>query len=364
VAREHLARWTAAELEEASGVGAAPAAAVVEALGGEGSAAVLLASEFGASERLDLVSGLAALLAEATGARFLAMLEGADSNGVRGGLAAAGYPGRDGLTTPEQLEAAVRGDVRALLVFGADPIAAFPGTIAAQAVREAALVVVSAPLPGPAVEAADVVLPAAVFGEKGGSVVGAFGATARLEPALAPPGRALPDLAILEGMRAALASIAAPERRRPAAAGAPAHGFFAELDLFLRTGERDAASRGAGSHLLLAEASATNAAEGSLTGQLSWARYAYPEALLGISAAHAGALGVRAGDRVRVRSNWGETVLRVRVDGSLPEGVVTAPHRDPAVRALLRWRREPTLRCLDLRPDHVSLEALTGAERA
>jgi len=138
--------------------------------------------------------------------------------------------------------------------------------------------------------------------------------------------------------------------------------FFDELDLFLRSEGREAASREPGTHLLVAESSATNAADGSLTGQLSWARYAYPEPLLGISPAHAASLGVRAGDRVRIRSDWGHTELPVRIDHGLPEGVVTAPHRDPAVRGLVRWRREPTVRTLDLRPERVSLErVLEGA---
>ena len=54
----------------------------------------------------------------------------------------------------------------------------------------------------------------------------------------------------------------------------------------------------------------------------------------------------------------------MRVDAGLPEGVVTAPHRDPAVRGLLRWRREPAVRSLDLRPGRVSLERVAEGQRA
>jgi len=363
-ARRALSAWTVKELERRSGLAVERATAVVAALRAGPSAGVLLASEFGGTARMDLVAGLAALLAEAVGARFLALLEGANSGGIRDLLLAEGFAGSAGHTTPELLEAAVTGDVKALLVFGADPVAAFPGTIASQAMRTASLTVVTAHLPGVSAEAAHVVLPAAVFGEKAGTIRGAFGSPVLLAPAMAPPGRARPDLTILEALGAGL-----PERSAPAAADRPARtgaarGFLAELDLFLHAQGREAAAREPGTHLLLAEASATNAAEGSLTGQLSWARYAYPEPLLGLSTAHAAALGVRAGDRVRVRSNWGQTDLRVRVDAGLPEGVVTAPHRDPAVRALLRWRREPTVRSLDLRPDRVSLERLAEDDRA
>lgn len=369
--RRLLSRLPRGELERGCGLAPGAAADVAAALRAGPASGVLLACEFGTTERMDLVAGLAALVAEAAGARFLAMLEGADSLGIRGVLDAEGFPGEEGQTAPEMLEAAVTGDLRALLVLGADPVAAFPGTMASQALAAAALCVVSAPFPCAATDLAGIVLPSAVFGEKGGTVRGAFGTPAVLVPAMAPPGRALPEAAILAGLAAALglppAAAAAAGPGAAARAPAPptaAHDFFSELELFLRTRSREARSREPGSHLLLAEASAANAAEGSLTGRLSWARYAHPRALLGIPAADAAALGAGDGDRVRVRSNWGQAVLPIRVDRGLPPGVVTAPHRDPAVRGLLRWRREPVLRSLDLRPDRVSLERAGEADRA
>lgn len=354
-ARTTLSRWAVAELEHRSGLAAERAADLVRALQNGRAPGVLIASQFGATARSDLVAGLAALLAELVGARFLAMLEGANSFGVRATLAAEGCPGRSGRTTPELLEAAVTGDVRALLVFGADPVAAFPGSIAEQAMRAASLTVATAALPGPTAEAAHVLLPSAVFGEKSGTIRGAFGRATELTPAMAPPGEARPELAVLERLAAVIPSHATPPVSVGEDSAGPAFPFFAELDFFLRSEGREAA-REPGTHLLLAESSATNAAEGSLTRQLSWARYAHPQPLLAISTAHAVALGVRPGDRVQVRSNWGQAELSVRIDPSLPEGVVTAPHRDPDVRGLLRWRREPTLRSLDLRPERVSLE--------
>jgi predicted molibdopterin-dependent oxidoreductase YjgC len=357
-ARGMLSRWPAAELERRSGVSRQQAADLVRSLQNGRAAGVLVASQFGATARVDLVAGLAALLAEAVGARFLAMLEGANSFGIHSVLAAEGYPRRSGHTTPELLEAVVTRDVRALLVFGADPVAAFPGSIAAQAMHAASLTLVTAPLPGPAADVAHVLLPSAVFGEKSGTTRGAFGTPTTLTEAMAPPGQACADLAVLERLAAVIPSHAASAEPAGVDAAGPGFPFFAELDLFLRS-EGRAASHEPGTHLLLAESSATNAAEGSITRQLSWARYTYPQPLLAIPATQAVLLGVRAGDRVRVRINWGEAELPVRIDPSLPEGVVTAPHRDPAVRGLLRWRRDPTLRSLDLRPERISLERVT-----
>jgi len=362
-ARRVLSSLPASELARASGISVAQLAPIVEALRNGPASGVLLASEFGATERMDLVAGLAALLAEAVGARFLAMLEGANSVGIRNVLRAAGYPGPAGHTAPELLEAVVTGDVKALLVFGADPVAAHPGTIAGQAMRAAELTVVTAAFRGAAAEEAHALLPAAVFGEKAGTIHGAFGTQNVLVPAMAPPGRARTDLAILDALGAAFPKRPASSAPHPVTEPRP-HGFFEELALFFQSEAREIQAREPGSHLLLAEASTTNAAEASLTGQLSWTRYAYPEPLLGLATAHAASLGVRAGDLVRIRSNWGQTELRVRIDAGLPEGVVTAPHRDPAVRGLLRWRRETAVRTLDLRPDRVSLERVVEPHHA
>ena len=363
-ARRALARWSTSDLEQRSGLSAERAAAVVQALRQGPAAGVLFAGPFGATARLDLAAGLAALLAGAVGARFLAMLEGANSSGIRATLTAEGYPGASGYTTPELLEAVLTGDVRALLIFGTDPVAAFPGTLATRAVRAASLLVVTAALPGPSLEAAHVVLPAAVVGEKSGTFQGAFGTPADLSPVMPPPGRALSDLDVLDALAARFASHEAGRPANAAGAGGSPRTFFDELDLLLRSEGREEAAREPGTHLLVAESSAANAAEGLLTGQLSWARYAHPEPLLGISPAHAASLGVRAGDRVRIRSDWGRTELPVRIDRGLPEGVVTAPHRDPSVRGLLRWRREPTARTLDLRPERVSLERVVETAHA
>ncbi|HSM49805.1 MAG TPA: molybdopterin dinucleotide binding domain-containing protein, partial [Thermoanaerobaculia bacterium] len=220
---------------------------------------------------------------------------------------------------------------------------------------------VSAALPGPAVETAEVVLPAAVIGEKAGTVLPALGPSVAMAAVMAPPGWARPDLHLLAALAAALAPDGIPAGARAGEEPLAARELFADLDLFLRTEGREETEAEPGELQLLAEASATNAAEGLHTAQLSWARYAHPEARLTVSPALAAALGVRPGDRVRVRSNWGQAELPVRLDAGLPEGVVTAPHRDPSVRGLLSWRREPVMRSLDLRPDRVFVEPLAEA---
>jgi len=184
---------------------------------------------------------------------------------------------------------------------------------------------VTAALPGAAVEAAHVVLPAAVFGEKAGTVRGPS-AKPPSWPRPGAPRAGRPELAILEALAAAL-----PERAGPGARGT---GTCRDGARLLRGARPRPALRGArgggpgaGNSPAGGGSLGDERREGSLTGQLSWARYAYPEPLLGLSTAHARALGVRAGDRVRVRSNWGQAELRVRIDAGLPEACERAAQR-------------------------------------
>ena len=139
-ARAVLSRWTVEELERRSGIAAARASAVVEALRAGPSSGVL-ARQRVRRHRAARPRGRAR---RARSPRPSARASSPCSRArTRPGSAPPStpraYPGRRGHTTPELLEAAVTGDVKALLVFGADPVAAFPGTIAAQAMRSACL---------------------------------------------------------------------------------------------------------------------------------------------------------------------------------------------------------------------------------
>ena len=250
------------------------------------------------------------------------MLEGANSSGIHATLAAEGYAGGAGHTTPELLEAVLTGNVRALLVFGADPVAAFPGSLAARAMRAASLSVVTAALPGPAVESAHVVLPSAVFGEKSGTIRGAFGTPADLSPVMAPPGQARQDLAILDALAARMASPATSPPTSARNSGGSARTFFDELDLFLRSEGREAAAREPGTHLLrrgivgdqrrrrLAHGSAlmgalrlSGASARDLAGTRSVARRAR-QAIVSASAATGDTRSCRCGSTTAFRKAW------------------------------------------------------------
>jgi NADH-quinone oxidoreductase subunit G len=104
---------------------------------------------------------------------------GRDAAGI---LAAAAGEGDDGQA------------VRTLVLLGADPLTDFPDRrLAEQALAGADLVVAVATSPGPVIEHADVVLPAAEAHERSGTTTNLEGRISRVAQKLVPPGQSWPD---------------------------------------------------------------------------------------------------------------------------------------------------------------------------
>ena len=104
-----------------------------------------------------------------------------------------------GFSTMAMLHAAVAGDVKALLLVGADPVRdSINPTVATRALQTADFVLAIDAFITDSSRLADVILPAAVWGEVDGTVTNCEGRVQRIRPSLEPAGRALPVSGILE----------------------------------------------------------------------------------------------------------------------------------------------------------------------
>jgi assimilatory nitrate reductase catalytic subunit len=103
-----------------------------------------------------------------------------------------------GLAYPDIIEAAVAGKIRALWVIATNPVVSFPNLGALQRSLDALdfLVVQDGFHPTPTSELADLVLPAAIWGEKEGTYTNSERRVSKVNRAVAPPGEARPDLEI------------------------------------------------------------------------------------------------------------------------------------------------------------------------
>jgi formate dehydrogenase major subunit len=110
-----------------------------------------------------------------------------------------------GLRIPEMFDAAVDGDLKALIVFGEDIAQTDPDSGHVRAAIDACELVVSQEIfLSETAALADVVLPAAAFLEKDGTFTNFDRRVQRVRPALAPPGEARPDFEIIHAIGDAL----------------------------------------------------------------------------------------------------------------------------------------------------------------
>ncbi len=129
------------------------------------------------------------------GHRLVARAEDRSAVEDHWGLESGSIDPAPGLTAVEIFERAARGDVRALWIACTNPAASMPDVKVAQAglMRADLVVVQDCSLMSETVAYADVVLPAAQWGEKCGTMTNSERLVIRSEKLLEPPGEARPD---------------------------------------------------------------------------------------------------------------------------------------------------------------------------
>ena len=107
-------------------------------------------------------------------------------------------PTQRGLAYPDIIEGAVAGRIRALWILGTNPLVSFPNIdVLKHALGNLDFLVVQDGFhPTPTTELADLILPAAIWGEKEGTYTNSERRVSKVNPAVAPPGEARTDFNI------------------------------------------------------------------------------------------------------------------------------------------------------------------------
>jgi predicted molibdopterin-dependent oxidoreductase YjgC len=113
-------------------------------------------------------------------------------------VAASRIPEKRGLAYPDIIEGAVSGKIRALWIIGTNPLVSFPNIdVLKQAFSNLDFLVVQDGFhPTPTTELADLVLPAAIWGEKEGTYTNSERRVSKVNAAVLPPGKARSDFQI------------------------------------------------------------------------------------------------------------------------------------------------------------------------
>jgi NADH-quinone oxidoreductase subunit G len=213
--RTGLSRYAAATHLYRPGEAAVEARALVESGVLSGDVVVVLGRPSLAESGESIADAAAVLLEAVPGARFLPALRRGNVHGALDmGLAPGLLPGRVTLdagrawyaaawgSVPEEagmdgaaiVQAAAEGRVQGLVLLGADPAADFPDRrLAREALAGAGFVVAVDTFLTESSRQADVVLPAAAFGEEAGTTTNMEGRITRLGQKLVPPGVAWAD---------------------------------------------------------------------------------------------------------------------------------------------------------------------------
>lgn len=103
-----------------------------------------------------------------------------------------------GLAYPDIIEAAIAGKIRALWILGTNPLVSFPNVdVLKHALRNLDFLVVQDGFhPTPTTELADLVLPAAIWGEKEGTYTNSERRVSKVNAAVVPPGESRSDFEI------------------------------------------------------------------------------------------------------------------------------------------------------------------------
>lgn len=122
------------------------------------------------------------------------------------GIATERIPASRGYAYPDIIEAALRREIRALWIIGTNPIVSFPNLGMLEQALESLdfLVVQDGFHPTPTTERADLVLPAAIWGEKEGTYTNSERRVSKVNRAVDPPGQALSDFDIFLAVAEAL----------------------------------------------------------------------------------------------------------------------------------------------------------------
>jgi assimilatory nitrate reductase catalytic subunit len=114
------------------------------------------------------------------------------------GIDESGLPAKRGLAYPDIIEAAVAKKIRALWIIGTNPLVSYPnqGVLRHALSNLDFLVVQDGYHPTPTTELADLVLPAAIWGEKEGTYTNSERRVSKVNKAVEPPGEARSDLDI------------------------------------------------------------------------------------------------------------------------------------------------------------------------
>ena len=274
---------------------------------------------------------------------------------VPSGAASDQVPGKGEMTALEMIQAADEGKLKALYIVGENPLLSFPDRAwVERALSRIPFLVVQDLYLTETANMARVILPAASFAEKEGTVINLEGRIQKINRAFPPLEKSLPDGQIFRRLGEKLGQRIAPEettelweeigKRAPLYGAIPLH-LLAKGEGRLSLGEVrpkfilpvvDAPQKFLEKEkdfpfYFMAGAVRHHLGWGTRTSRSSRLKKLAPAPHVSISPEEGAALGLAEGDEIRIISHKGEIQTRIHFDPDLPRGLIFAPHGYPGI---------------------------------
>ncbi len=282
----------------------------------------------------------------------------------------------NGLSLPEMIEAAHRGEIKALYVVGENPLESLPTSMRVrEALEKIDLIVVQDPFMNALGEMADFVLPVATFAEKEGSFTNMAGQTQGVSEAFDPRGEVRPDWKVFSDLSKHLAhpllyrsseeikneiSQCVPGYYRSERPPVQADSYL-QNDFVSEVTERYAQEKGRPQTETAFQLSLEQVLyhSGKLSTRDENLMGIYNNRNLQIGEADASAMGLETGDGVKLSSAQGTMEISVEVNAALPAGLVQFPvhFAEPPLKDFLVAQIDPKTHVIYRNTGPVAIES-------
>ncbi len=262
----------------------------------------------------------------------------------------------------EVLDAAKKGKIKAIISFGVDISRAVSDESFNQIRDKVKLLVTSHLFENNGTLSSRVVLPAASYAEKKGSLISSGGVLQELMPVLPPYSGSMPYfdmlsdlLGVLGGKTMTLEQVTQEiksklKKMKQKIKGNIAQALKALKDIKTVKGSSDKP------FVFLPDDDIVHYGSGSLSEKCFWAKENCSEPYIELSSLDSGSLKIGNGDKVRVSSGKETSYLKARVTERVSKGVVSAPHHFGEVKKLFDVKIDPKKHTVSIKPEVVSIE--------
>jgi len=329
--RKYFSKIDLKEVSKRTGVLESEISSAAGGLASAKRAAAIIVSGFGG----DLVMELSKVLAACSGQRSGVIPFYSAGNSEGAFRIMTGLRGGKGLSFSEMIQAALKNKLKALVLFGVDPLRHAPVAEIADALSNLQLLAVADVYRSPVMDYADVVLPLASHLEVGGSALFSGGREATFD-AVVPPAGSLSVSEISSKIHSAIkpkGKIACDpkkalrlKRKRGKLLLNRLYGELAELKPVKEDKKYP--------FLLYLKDDIAHSGDGSVTRMHFWASRECPAPYAEVSEEDGEKLGLSSGDRILLRTPKGELVITVKVSAAALPGTIGLPHHFQEVREL------------------------------